>query len=338
MTQLDQISSQNLSSQNEHEQLDYFSGIFQNRLSKWISIMFSILGSIFAIFMIYSIIWFERYGLKVRKTLINRLFISADYIGIVWLSLFQQLDVLRYLYGPLPQLVCHFTDYSKFALTNQIFTTFAFIMITRYLFIFYLKNPAGFYDEFWYKFILAWIIMFSWISQIPVYLGPGKHFPNFYICAGLSPVPDETQGEKNYAFNSSVRMCSVFIQMVIAIRIKYYKWKTIIVSEYRFGRYLTCKLNKVFLNLSFITNIHKSFNEFFIKCNSCNVRIEYIHWSKSTFIQRYITFSRCVKIIIIDLYRSIFNLFYIFRCSSCKLNHEQILIVYQSYFFINSTK
>ena len=237
MTTFDQISNQNLSLQNQHEEMDYFSGIFQNRLSKWISIIFSILGSILAIFMIYCIIWFERYGLDVRKTLINRLFLSLDYIGIIWLSLFQQLDVLRYLYGPMPQLVCHLTDYSKFALTNQIFTTFAFIMITRYILIFYLKNPAGFYNEFWYKFILAWIIMFSWTSQIVVYLGPGKHFPNFYICAGISPLPDETGGEKNYTFNSCVRLCSVLIQMVIAIRIKLYKWKysNVIGKTFQFG-------------------------------------------------------------------------------------------------------
>jgi hypothetical protein len=175
--------------------------------------------------MIYCIIWFERYGLDVRITLINRLFISADYIGIFWMATCQQLDIFRYVYGPLPQFVCHFADYSKFALTNQLFMTFAFIMLSRYIFIFWLKNPAGFYDDFWYKFIISWIAMFCWISQITVYMGPGKHFPNFYICSGIDPITDDTLSQKNYLLNSVVRICSVLIQLVISIRIKYYKRK-----------------------------------------------------------------------------------------------------------------
>ena len=225
MTDTNHSSSLYFTGQNQPRNQDYFDAVFENRWSKWISIIFSVLGSILSICMICCIIWFEFYGQDVRRTLINRLFISADYIGVIYVGFYQQLDLLRYMYGPLPQYVCHFTDYSKFAITNQVFLTFAFIMLSRYLFIFCLKNPAGFYDEFWYKFILGWIIIFSWISQIAVYMGPGKQFPNFYICAGINPIADEKFGEKNHTFNGIIRICSVVIQLLISIRIKYYKWK-----------------------------------------------------------------------------------------------------------------
>jgi hypothetical protein len=40
------------------------------------------------------------------------------------------------------------------------------IMVTRYTFIFWLKNPAAFQDEFWSLFINLWVVGFSWIAQL----------------------------------------------------------------------------------------------------------------------------------------------------------------------------
>jgi hypothetical protein len=36
----------------------------------------------------------------------------------------------------------------------------------RYLFIFWLKNPAAFNDEFWGKFLNWSVVILSWISQV----------------------------------------------------------------------------------------------------------------------------------------------------------------------------
>jgi hypothetical protein len=47
----------------------------------------------------------------------------------------------------------------------------------RYVFIFWLKNPAAFEDDFWLIFVNAWSMTFSFLSQLPRALVPGNQGP-----------------------------------------------------------------------------------------------------------------------------------------------------------------
>jgi hypothetical protein len=52
----------------------------------------------------------------------------------------------------------------------------------RYIFIFWLKNPAAFHDDFWLLFINLWSILFGVVTQLPRALVPGVNFTKIAWC------------------------------------------------------------------------------------------------------------------------------------------------------------
>jgi hypothetical protein len=42
------------------------------------------------------------------------------------------------------------------------------IILARYVYIFRLKNPAAFPDDFWHRFLNTWIFWFCTASQVPL--------------------------------------------------------------------------------------------------------------------------------------------------------------------------
>jgi hypothetical protein len=58
------------------------------------------------------------------------------------------------------------------------------MIISKYVLIFCLKNPAGFQDDFWGRYLTIGIIMFSNITQVVADMMPGKNTKFFYICTG----------------------------------------------------------------------------------------------------------------------------------------------------------
>jgi len=87
-----------------------------------------------------------------------------------------QLFIFRYMFGPLSPTIC----FIELVLKNSIVTQMMFfldgIIIARYLFIFWLKNPAAFNDEFWDQFVTIWIVSFANISQFIFVFMPGIVF------------------------------------------------------------------------------------------------------------------------------------------------------------------
>ncbi len=94
-------------------------------------------------------------------------------LSILWTSykqinseIFLHFFIPRYISGPIHVAVCRFNYILKQALTAQAMLFLNMIMLIRYIFIFQLKNPAGFRDDFWSYFLKLWVMLFSWISVI----------------------------------------------------------------------------------------------------------------------------------------------------------------------------
>jgi hypothetical protein len=83
-------------------------------------------------------------------------------------------DLMRYIYGPLSHNVCYFNLYVKNVSTILTIIFFNSILIFKYIFIFVLKNPLGFQDEFWTRFIYVWAITFTLLSQFVLDFIPGR--------------------------------------------------------------------------------------------------------------------------------------------------------------------
>jgi len=74
------------------------------------------------------------------------------------------------------------------------------IAITRYLFIFWLKNPAAFQNEFWNVFLKRWIIAAGLISNFSWTFVAERLTINFYICSGLDPTENFKKPNGTFPF------------------------------------------------------------------------------------------------------------------------------------------
>ena len=61
------------------------------------------------------------------------------------------------------------------------------LIFSRYMFIFCLKNPAAFNDDFWCRFINIWIFGVSVIPQVVNNYLSGSLPIMFHICSGTNP-------------------------------------------------------------------------------------------------------------------------------------------------------
>ena len=203
---------------------DFFDGLVHNRWEKIVAIILSGLGSYLAIGLISFSIWYDRYSYDVKRTLLNYLARSAWMCSIIWSVFVQQLEIVRYVFGPLPFWTCQIVEFSKRAITMQGIMLLNFLAVTRYIFIFILKNPAGFNDDIWGRFIDIWIFLFVMISQFVVAFLPGKQFPDVLICTGMNPDFDTQSTNKPLLFNNLIKAASFLLNVFIAVKIHIYKW------------------------------------------------------------------------------------------------------------------
>ena len=204
---------------------DFFSGLFEKRLSLISTLIFSYIGTYVSIVCVFCIIWFEKTGSDLKKTFLNRLYASCWWSLLVWFLLVQNLTMFRYSFGPLPKAVCYASQFTNFYLTMTIITLLDFIIVARYFLIFCLKNPAGFNDEFWATFIRCWSHFFVLISQIIIFYLPGKDLPDIWICSGSNPNVGTSFEYKSVQINTVIKIVSFFIHVAITARIKVYKTK-----------------------------------------------------------------------------------------------------------------
>ena len=123
--------------------------------------------------------------------------------------------------------VCRFNYFFKLALTTQGMLFLDCIMITRYIFIFWLKNPGAFKDEFWSLYVNIWVVFFSWISQIIFDVMLGTDTYHIHICTGVTPPPvnESSNLKKNLSFNNVLRLFTLLIHIIVLVRIQIYKFK-----------------------------------------------------------------------------------------------------------------
>ena len=99
------------------------------------------------------------------------------------------------------------------------------INIIRYIFIFWLKNPVAFKDDFWNVFLNIWIIGFAICTQVMVFMTPGREVLYFYICTGRNPKLDEHIPLKRHFHMAVIVLISVIFQVFASIRVFFFKQK-----------------------------------------------------------------------------------------------------------------
>lgn len=168
---------------------------------------------------VYSIIWYEKYGANNRHTIINQVLSAICWNILLFFLAAQMITVVRYIYGPLHSSLCSFALFTKrYTLTSALVFLNA-ISIVRYIFIFWLKNVLVFHDDFWFRFLVLWTQFFSLLFQLVFMLLPGKKPFGFNFCTGMASV---NSSEVPLTFYYGIEIPTVLLQIAIFARIKFY--------------------------------------------------------------------------------------------------------------------
>ena len=147
-------------SNNTETEIVNFDVIFEDRPLKFVGICFSFVTIVIIFCLGCGMIWYEKYGSDLKRTLTNRLVSSIcwcvmESLFAIWLP-----DLLLYVYRPYPTWACTLHGIFKNAVLLRLMLLFDSIIIVRYIFIFWLKNPLNFDDQFWSTFITFSITFF----------------------------------------------------------------------------------------------------------------------------------------------------------------------------------
>jgi hypothetical protein len=166
---------------------DFFGPVYELEPLKIILGFLSISFVILLVPLLVSIIWFDWYGSDQKRIFINRLVSSIAFCFFAQLILIQIPEIMRYMTGPLPNWFCFWHYALKNTIAIQEILYFGIIAVVRYLFIFSIRNPATFQDEFWNFFINIQVVSFGFLSQVIFACLPGRQPLTFYFCTGDIP-------------------------------------------------------------------------------------------------------------------------------------------------------
>ena len=189
---LDKIIFQNATDALHHLDTDYFSGLLDSNAGKIISLMISCFGIVASPLVLLSIIWYEKYGNDSNRTLLNMFASLYCWAVVEFIILVQIPETARFLFGPLPGFVCHIQIFLRSTSVTVLLLYKNFSALTKYIFIFWLKNPVAFDNEFWSLFICFWVHFFSLVLRIIEYSISSKMSIHYFVCAGVKPFEGKT--------------------------------------------------------------------------------------------------------------------------------------------------
>ena len=169
----------------------------------------------------FSIIWFEKFGSDKKRIIINQCVSSICWTLIVWQMTIQLSAIARMLFGPLPHSFCFWFYVLRRALITKMFLIINAVTITRYIFIFWLKNPGAFNDEFWMRFINIWTSVFCLMISFIQAFFPNQKLPLYNLCIGYHPDSQSATSSTNMC----IEISTIVLQLGLFVKIKVQKWQ-----------------------------------------------------------------------------------------------------------------
>jgi len=94
------------------------------------------------------------------------------------------------------------------------------IVLCRYIFIFWLKNPAAFKDDFWSAFLNLWVVLVSVLYNLAWALLPGNQPLPYYFCTGIDPSEGSHLAKKS---SGHIEVISALLLLFAQVRIYLFK-------------------------------------------------------------------------------------------------------------------
>jgi len=162
---------------------NFFPILLDNNPPKLLYVIFSILSVITFVPLYSSMIWYQKFGNEHKQTLINQLTAFMGWIIIFFLLFILPGSICIALASPLPGWFCHIQIVLRNTATTALIVTLDFIMLIKYAYIFWLKNPGAVHEDFWNCFLTLWIIGFSFGTQFSFLFWPGVNVTNILTAA-----------------------------------------------------------------------------------------------------------------------------------------------------------
>ena len=214
--------NQNEDQQHPHQEIDFFAALMYPSHIKFIFFFCSFVLIIVGIPGFYSIIWFEKYGSNKKRTILNKLVAVGCWNAIQFCLFIQIPEMIRFMNGPQPIWLCFIKQILRSAIFTQILFILDAIAIAKYIYVFCLKNPAGFQDSFWCVFTGIWITVAGSVSQTAWHMLALRQPINYYICSGLDPTKDF---KVKFEIYGVVEIVSIILHIVVHVRVHLYKEK-----------------------------------------------------------------------------------------------------------------
>ena len=128
---------------------DFFEMLYFPRASKFIIMTSAFILVSFNLVLLYGVIWFERFGSDLKRTLVNKFVASICWATAGIIVFGHGLTLTRFLFGPLPRPVCWMRTLFLSSAVTSILIFMDGILIAKFFYVFVLKNPAAMQDDFW---------------------------------------------------------------------------------------------------------------------------------------------------------------------------------------------
>ena len=228
-----------------------FCEFYERDLSKLFIILLGFLCNVVSSLLMYSIIWYEHFGADSKRILTNKIVSMICWNGIVGSQFLYFSNTGFYLFGPFPKWLCFFFSFLRLVIKTNYLMFLNAIIISKYVFIFWMKNPGSLKDDFWSFFIFLWIVGFSCIFNFVRTIQPQLHFIFDYICQDINPSSDELLLGLERTSQVESLMC-LFLHIIIAIRIQIFRNKNS-VQSIQHATQNSCPTNHYFQNIEKIT-------------------------------------------------------------------------------------
>ena len=215
----------NISTMAEECHLDFkpFCEFHQRDVSKNLVIVASFFVNLISGIFMYSIIWYERFGSDSKRILTNKL-VSM----IFWYEIFGSQfaffsDTFIFLFAPMSNYSCLIMAFLRLMLVSNIVTFLNFIVFSKYIFIFWMRNPGSVQDDFWTVFISMWTFVFSFIFSLVRVIQAKKEMIFYYFCMNSDPEKDNHLQAR--ADDQIELMFCFLLHLVITLRVQIFKFK-----------------------------------------------------------------------------------------------------------------
>ena len=140
-----------------------FSCFFQIEPPKIIILTVTFVVNVLNVLLLYGIVWFEHFGSDAKRMFRNRQVSAICWNAMIGVPVIHLLDTINYFGGNFTTSFCSFVSLFRNLIKTNGLLLLNSTIVSKYVSIFWLKNPASVEDEFWSLFVCIWSVGFSCI-------------------------------------------------------------------------------------------------------------------------------------------------------------------------------